>query len=98
MKVLVVGAGMAGLTYSILAARRGNDVTVCERNTRVGRKVAMSGNGKCNIGNMHISASAYNAPVFVQKILDVVSVEKYLDFLVPQAFIPMPTKADGCTP
>lgn len=81
MKVLVVGAGMAGLTYSILAARRGNDVTVCERNTRVGRKVAMSGNGKCNIGNMHISASAYNAPVFVQKILDVVPVEKYLDFL-----------------
>lgn len=81
MKVLVVGAGMAGLTYSILAARCGNDVTVCERNPRVGRKVAMSGNGKCNIGNVHITAKAYNAPVFVQKILDVVTVEKYLDFL-----------------
>ena len=40
MKVLVVGGGMAGLTYAIISARNGNQVVLCERNARVGKKIS----------------------------------------------------------
>lgn len=81
MKIVVVGGGMAGLTYSIAAARRGNKVVLCERNKRVGRKVAMSGNGKCNIGNLNADGKFYNAPDFVNDIFARVPTANYLEFL-----------------
>lgn len=81
MKTLVIGGGMAGLTYAILAKRNGVDVTVVERNARVGRKISMSGNGKCNIGNTHLSADCYNGGKIVDSVLAKVSLQRYLVFL-----------------
>ncbi|MBQ2914050.1 MAG: NAD(P)/FAD-dependent oxidoreductase, partial [Clostridia bacterium] len=42
MKTLVIGGGMAGLTYAIVALKNGMDVTIAERNNRVGKKIAMT--------------------------------------------------------
>lgn len=81
MKVLVIGGGMAGLTYAIIACKNGIDVTVAERNSRVGKKIAMSGNGKCNIGNANVSAACYNKSDIVNKVLAEISVEEYRKFL-----------------
>ena len=81
MKVLVVGGGMAGLTYAIISARNGNQVVLCERNARVGKKISATGNGKCNIGNLHVNQSCYNASPIVQSVLQNVSVDEYLQFL-----------------
>lgn len=81
MRILVIGGGMSGLCYAILAARRGLDVTLCEKNTRVGKKLAMSGNGKCNIGNLHASAACYNDSGIVRRVLGAVSVDDYTSFL-----------------
>ncbi len=81
MKVLVVGGGMAGLTYAIISARNGNEVVLCERNARVGKKISATGNGKCNVGNLHANASCYNSSPIVQSVLQNVSVEEYLQFL-----------------
>ena len=60
MKILVIGGGMAGLTYAIVACKNGYDVTVAERNSRVGKKISMTGNGKCNIGNARVNADCFN--------------------------------------
>ena len=93
MKVLVIGGGMAGLTYAIMSARQGNKVIVAERNSRVGRKVAMSGNGRCNIGNLTVTPDCYNDSALVRHVLDAVPVDQYLSFLRSAGVY---TYADDC--
>lgn len=50
-KVLVIGAGPAGMMAAGAAAESGADVTLIEKNARVGRKLAITGKGRCNITN-----------------------------------------------
>lgn len=81
MKILVIGAGMSGMTFSLLAKRMGHSVTLAERNERVGKKLALTGNGKCNVGNAFVNADCYNASPVAEKVLSAVPVEQYRDFL-----------------
>ena len=81
MKILVIGGGMAGLTYAIVAAKNGQDVTVVERNTRVGKKISMTGNGKCNIGNARVTPACFNKSSVANKVLAEISVDEYIKFL-----------------
>lgn len=48
-KVVVIGAGAAGMMAAATAADRGLDVTLLEKNHRVGRKILITGKGRCNI-------------------------------------------------
>lgn len=57
--VAVVGGGAAGMTAAIAAARTGAGVVVLERNDRPGKKILMTGNGKCNLGNRDLKPSYY---------------------------------------
>lgn len=57
--VAVVGGGAAGMTAAIAAARTGARVAVLERNERPGKKILMTGNGKCNLGNRDLKPSYY---------------------------------------
>ncbi len=50
-KVIVVGAGAAGLMASGTAGERGYDVLLIERNDKVARKVMITGKGRCNVTN-----------------------------------------------
>ncbi len=49
--ILVVGGGAAGLMAAITAARHGASVTLSERNEKVGRKLYITGKGRCNVTN-----------------------------------------------
>ena len=51
--VLVLGGGAAGLMCAITAARRGRNVIVLEGSNRVGKKILMSGGGRCNFTNLY---------------------------------------------
>lgn len=51
MKVIVIGAGAAGLLAAGQAAANGAEVTVLEKNDRPGRKLLITGKGRCNITN-----------------------------------------------
>jgi hypothetical protein len=51
--VLVAGGGAAGLMCAIEAAKRGRRVAVLEHNAQVGRKILISGGGRCNFTNLH---------------------------------------------
>lgn len=68
-RVLIIGGGAAGLSAAIVAARRGANVTVLEADARVGKKILVSGNGRCNLTNLSTSPVAYNHPDFVEPIL-----------------------------
>lgn len=50
-RVIVVGGGAAGLMASIKAAEKGHKVTLFEKNDRLGKKILISGKGRCNITN-----------------------------------------------
>ena len=51
--VIVIGAGAAGLFCAIEAGKRGRKVLVLELAERVGKKIAISGGGRCNFTNIH---------------------------------------------
>ncbi len=51
MKIAVIGAGAAGLTAAYFAALGGNDVTIYEKNEKSGKKIYITGKGRCNITN-----------------------------------------------
>lgn len=49
--VIIAGAGAAGLFAAAMAAQCGLDVVVVEKNSRCGRKIALTGKGRCNLTN-----------------------------------------------
>lgn len=49
--IIVIGGGAAGMTAAITAARLGKSVLLIERNERLGRKLAITGKGRCNVTN-----------------------------------------------
>mgnify|MGYP002631802955 CR=1 FL=1 len=51
--VIILGGGAAGLMCALTAGRRGRRVVVLEHNERVGKKIAISGGGRCNFTNLH---------------------------------------------
>lgn len=51
--VIVVGAGAAGLMCAATAGQRGRRVVLLEHNGQVGRKILISGGGRCNFTNLH---------------------------------------------
>ena len=52
--VIVLGAGAAGLMAAITAASRNRSVLVVEKSNKIGKKILMSGGGKCNFTNTSI--------------------------------------------
>lgn len=59
LNIAVIGAGASGMTAAITAAKNGADVTLFEKNDRVGKKILATGNGKCNLGNIKLSVEQY---------------------------------------
>ena len=53
--VVIIGGGAAGLFCAIEAGKRGRKVLVLEHSERVGKKIAISGGGRCNFTNIHTS-------------------------------------------
>jgi predicted Rossmann fold flavoprotein len=51
--VVILGAGAAGLLCAIEAGKRGRRVAVLERADRIGKKILISGGGRCNFTNIH---------------------------------------------
>lgn len=50
-EVLIVGGGAAGMLASVIAARNGHKVQVFEKNEKLGKKLFITGKGRCNITN-----------------------------------------------
>lgn len=57
--VVVIGAGAAGLMSALTAGRRGRNVLVIEHANKVGKKILMSGGGRCNFTNTGTSPSNF---------------------------------------
>ncbi|WP_069997397.1 NAD(P)/FAD-dependent oxidoreductase [Cellulosilyticum sp. I15G10I2] len=58
--VIVVGGGASGMIASIIAARHGAQVLLLERLDRIGKKILVTGNGRCNLSNTQIENTKYH--------------------------------------
>lgn len=68
---IIVGGGAAGLMTAWQAAARGKKVRVLERSNKAGRKILMSGGGRCNFTNLHVTPENFicSNPHFVKSAL-----------------------------
>jgi len=68
---IIIGGGAAGMAAAITAARKRQSVILLDANDRIGKKILVSGNGKCNITNRHISFTRFHSenPAFVETAL-----------------------------
>lgn len=57
--VIILGAGAAGLFCAFTAAQRGRRVLVLEKSNKVGKKILMSGGGRCNFTNLYVDADNF---------------------------------------
>ena len=70
MDVFVIGGGASGLAAAITAKRCGNNVTIIEKNNNLGKKLLLTGNGRCNYYNEDTSVSNYYSNGDVSKIIN----------------------------
>jgi predicted Rossmann fold flavoprotein len=94
--VIVIGAGAAGLMSAIEAGKRGRKVLVLEHNERIGKKILISGGGRCNFTNLHTKAENYisSHPDFCKSALSRYTPRQFIE-LVEKHHIPYHEKKLG---
>ena len=82
MKLAIIGGGAAGLMLaSILRYNNVDiDIVILEKLDHVGKKILMSGNGKCNLSNANITCNSYNNELGF-KVASSFNVEQYFNDL-----------------
>ena len=97
--IIVVGAGASGLTAAIQAARKGASVLILEHMDRAGKKILVTGNGKCNFTNKKQGIAYYNGknPAFVLPVFEQFGVPETLQFFENIGIYPK-NKRDGYSP
>ena len=75
MEIVVIGGGAAGLMAAIHAAASGAKVRILEQNDKIGKKILVTGNGKCNLGNEQEIMTKYHthAPTRLAEVFSRVS-------------------------
>ena len=81
--VIVLGAGAAGLMCASVAGRRGRSVALLEHNAQPGRKILISGGGRCNFTNIHTAPDRYLSanPHFVKSALALYQPAHFLELV-----------------
>lgn len=71
-KIAVIGGGPSGIMAAITASKSGALVTLFEATNRIGNKILLTGNGKCNFSNLYLDDSCYYCKnkTFLNEILD----------------------------
>lgn len=82
MNIAIIGAGAAGLLAAIVINKSGHLFTLYERESRCGRKLLATGNGRCNITNLNIDISRYHGDTdFASYALEVFDNYRLMDFM-----------------
>ena len=60
-KIVIIGGGASGLTAAINAKNDNNEIIILEQNSTCGKKLSITGNGKCNYWNIDQDLSHYHS-------------------------------------
>ena len=83
MVIGIIGGGASGMAAALAASENPNvQVILLERQARVGRKLLATGNGRCNLTNLHADGASYhgNAPEFARYALQVFSARETIEW------------------
>ena len=82
-KIAIIGGGASGMIAALSAAEQGGTVVLLEHNEKLGKKLAATGNGKCNLGNALLTKDCYRGadPGFVDAVFEACSPEETRTFL-----------------
>jgi predicted Rossmann fold flavoprotein len=97
-KVVVIGAGAAGTMAAIFAAQHGADTVLLERTRDGGRKILISGGGRCNILPSRFDESRFvtdSSPNTLRKILRSWPLREQIDFFERDVGIPLKEEAEA---
>jgi len=94
--VAVVGGGAAGMVAAIEAARAGSSVALFDREPKLGRKLGVSGGGRCNIMNVVCGESAYHSinAAFFTSLFSLFGKDRILSFF-RELGLPIVAESDG---
>ena len=78
--ILIIGGGASGMMAAIVAAQQGFHVRILERMNRIGKKLLVTGNSRCNLTNLSANPDHYYGAKreFVQTVLDRCNVQQTL--------------------
>ena len=81
--VIIIGAGASGLICASEAGKRGRSVIVADHAPRIGSKIRVSGGGRCNFTNLHVSADHYLSqnPHFCKSALSRFTPEDFISLM-----------------
>lgn len=83
LDVVVLGAGAAGLMCAAVAGQRGRHVALLEHNAQPGRKILISGGGRCNFTNIHCTPANFlsSNPHFAKSALALYRPQHFLELV-----------------
>ena len=89
-KIVVIGGGVSGLIAAIHAKNKNNRVIILERNNTCGKKILVTGNGKCNYSNSNQDINHYHSSSSdnLESIINQVNISAFLDFYKSIGIIP----------
>lgn len=95
-RIAIIGAGPAGMSASIAAARAGAKVILFERNDIAGKKLLLTGNGKCNFTNvdMHSDYFSFEEGSYAESIMESMTTKDVCDFFADMGVLS--TERKGC--
>ena len=81
--VIILGAGAAGLMCAAVAGQRNRRVLLLEHNPQPGRKILISGGGRCNFTNIHCTAENFISanPHFAKSALALYQPQHFLELV-----------------
>lgn len=88
MNVIIVGGGSSGMVAAITSKRCGNNVTIIEKNNTLGKKLLLTGNGRCNYFNEDMSLSNFYSNKDVSKFINQNNLDKVKIFFDSVGIVP----------
>ena len=84
-KVIIIGGGAAGIMAAVSAADAGASVTIIEKNEKLGKKLYITGKGRCNITNnsdiQNLLLHVVSNPKFLYSAFSALNSQELMDFL-----------------
>ena len=88
MDVIIIGGGASGMVAGIIAARKGDKVAILEKNKVLGKKLLLTGNGRCNYYNKDMSLNHFHSNGDVNRFINDTNLNKLNDFFNSIGIIP----------
>ncbi len=89
-KILIVGGGASGLCAAIMARRKGYEVTIVDKNDTMGKKLLLTGSGRCNFFNKDMDLRYFHStdPALISSFVDLETIKEVLPFFKSIGILP----------